>query len=153
MKRLHIHISVPELQQAIDFYRALFDQAPDVTKPDYAKWMLDDPAVNFAISVGHGKKGVNHLGFQFDSDEAVDDIQQRLRAAHIKGMDETDVNCCYANSNKYWTVDTAGIAWEQFHTLSEIPTFGDRPQRDDIDTHCGCGPAAEIKSGIRSCCA
>lgn len=150
MKRLHIHVSVPDLQQSIHFYRALFNQAPSVTKDDYAKWMLDDPAVNFAISTGRSKSGVNHLGLQFDSDEEIIAVQERLDSAHILGRQETNANCCYANSNKYWTIDPSGIPWEQFHTLSEIPIFGATPEESSVG--CGCDTAPRTRSGNGSCC-
>ena len=152
MKRLHVHVSVPDLQGSINFYNTLFGTEPTVAKDDYAKWMLDDPAVNFAISVGHGKKGINHLGLQFDSDEAVNDIQGRLEKAHISGMEQKNADCCYANSNKYWTVDPAGIPWEQFHTLADIPSFGDRPANTLNAAACGCAPAAHVKNRIAGCC-
>ena len=152
MKRLHVHVSVPNLQQGIEFYRTLFDQEPAVAKTDYAKWMLDDPAVNFAISAGSGNKGVNHLGLQVDTDEEVDAIRQRLQSAHIIGMEENDANCCYTNSNKYWTMDPAGIPWEQFHTLSEIPTFGDSADTGIEAGACGCTPASYIKNTVAGCC-
>ena len=147
MKRLHIHISVPDLDKSIVFYNALFDHEPEVVKPDYAKWMLDDPAVNFAISTGSKKTGLNHLGFQVDNDEQVEVIQARLDEAELGGIEEKNANCCYANSNKYWTTDPAGIAWENFHTLAEIPMFGSASQ---IEACCS-ESASEPTTG--GCCA
>ena len=125
MKRLHIHVSVDDLDKSIGFYSTLFARQADVVKGDYAKWMLDDPAVNFAISKRCGKVGLNHLGFQVDSDEELAEIQERLDQAEIKGLQEADRKCCYARSNKYWTLDPANIPWENFHTLDSIPTFGE----------------------------
>jgi len=152
MKRLHVHVSVPDLQKSIGFYNTLFGSEPAIIKPDYAKWMLDEPAVNFAISVGRGKSGLNHLGFQLDSDEEVDAIQERLADAHILGMEEKDADCCYANSNKYWAVDPAGIPWEQFHTMGELKTFGDGPSKELQASACGCTPASVAKSAFGGCC-
>ena len=154
MKRLHVHISVPDLQKSIDFYNSLFGTEPTINKPDYAKWMLDEPAVNFAISTGRGKKGLNHLGFQFDSDEEVDSVQARLSGSQISGMAEKDADCCYANSNKYWTINPTGIPWEQFHTMSEIKTFGDGPSKElkAAASTCGCAPTSLLKSRIGGCC-
>ena len=153
MKRLHIHISVPNIEKSIAFYNALFDAQPDVVKDDYAKWMLDEPAVNFAITTGRGKKGLNHLGFQLDSDEEVSAIHERLEKAAIRGMEEKDADCCYANSNKYWTMDPAGVPWEQFHTLSTIPTFGTGVENDVQAAACGCGVIDRMKSAVSNCCA
>jgi catechol 2,3-dioxygenase-like lactoylglutathione lyase family enzyme len=147
MKRLHLHVSVPEIERSIDFYTALFGQAPAVIKDDYARWILDDPQVNFAISRGRGGNGVNHLGFQVDSDDMLDTIQSRLDAAGLDGAKESDVNCCYANSNKYWTVDPAGIPWEQFHTLADVPTFGGSSK----SSGCGCGTNT-ANGSTSSCC-
>lgn len=152
MKRLHVHVSVPDLQKSIDFYNSLFGSEPSVIKPDYAKWMLDEPAVNFAISLGRDKKGLNHLGFQFDSDEEVDTVQERLAGAHISGMEEKDADCCYANSNKYWTMDPAGIPWEQFHTMSELKTFGDGPGNGQQAADCGCTPTDVARRAFGGCC-
>ena len=146
MKRLHIHISVPDLDKSIDFYNTLFEHKPDVVKPDYAKWMLDEPAVNFAISTGGNKTGLNHLGFQVDSDEQVDAIQARLDEAQLEGVEEKNANCCYANSNKYWTMDPAGIPWENFHTLGEIPMFGDASEVE------GCCSGATTEPESAGCC-
>ncbi len=125
MKRLHLHVAVENLEQAIDFYDTLFAHSADVVKDDYAKWMLDDPAINFAISKRCGKPGLNHLGFQVDSDEELEVIRARLQQAEIKGMEEKEQSCCYARANKYWTIDPANIPWENFHTLEAIPTFGE----------------------------
>ncbi|HIF74071.1 MAG TPA: glyoxalase/bleomycin resistance/dioxygenase family protein [Porticoccaceae bacterium] len=126
MKRLHVHVTVDDIEKGISFYSTLFAQEASVVKNDYAKWMLEDPAVNFAISEKHGKVGLNHLGFQVDSDAELKEIEDRLREAELTGHKEDNKNCCYAKANKYWTMDPAKIPWENFRTLDSIPTFGDR---------------------------
>lgn len=123
MKRFHVHVSVDDLDQSIRFYSTLFGTEPAVTKPDYAKWMLEDPRVNFAISQRGGRTGVNHLGLQTDSDEELESLHQQLQRAELSAHAEKDIPCCYARSNKYWVTDPTGIAWETFHTLGTVPTF------------------------------
>ena len=126
MKRFHVHVSVANLSESIRFYSELFGNEPAVRKPDYAKWMLDDPRVNFAISTPRqsGQSvGVNHLGFQVDSDEELRDMKAQLVAADAKMVQEDEQPCCYARSDKYWVTDPTGIAWETFHTLSTIPVY------------------------------
>jgi catechol 2,3-dioxygenase-like lactoylglutathione lyase family enzyme len=123
MKRFHVHVAVDNLEQSIPFYAAMFGQAPTVQKVDYAKWMLDDPRVNFAISARANAPGVNHLGIQAESAEELAQIHQRLQSADQAVQAEPDASCCYAKSDKYWVSDPAGIAWESFHTLGDIPTF------------------------------
>ena len=124
MKRFHMHIAVDNLQDNIHFYSALFGTEPTISKPDYAKWMLDDPLINFAISARGAKPGLDHVGIQVDSDESLYEINQRLAQAHLPAAEQKSAQCCYAASNKYWTVDPQGIAWEAFHSLTTIPTFG-----------------------------
>jgi catechol 2,3-dioxygenase-like lactoylglutathione lyase family enzyme len=136
MKRFHVHVAVPELDAGIRFYSTLFGTEPAVRKDDYAKWMLDEPRVNFAISQRGGPAGVNHLGFQVDSDEELEALHANLAAADGSVVAEKGADCCYARSDKYWVTDPAGIAWESFHTLGSIPMFG----------------AAEEKSAESACC-
>lgn len=139
MKRLHIHLAVDNLAASIHFYSALFAAEPAVQKPDYAKWMLDDPRVNFAISQRGAQAGLNHLGIQVESAAELDELQARLAVLQPDAEIETGVACCYAQSDKYWTTDPQGIAWEAFHTLAAIPVFGecqaDQPQQTD---HAAC---------------
>ncbi len=130
MKRLHLHITVPDIEKAVNFYNILFNQEADVEKADYAKWLLDDPAINFAISNRSKNTGLNHLGFQVDDDDALAEISDRLKQAEFSGTVETEANCCYAKSNKYWTRDPADIPWENFHTLGAIPVFGEDTQAE-----------------------
>lgn len=124
MKRFHVHIAVDNLQDNIHFYSALFGIEPSVSKPDYAKWMLNDPYINFAISARGAKPGLDHVGIQVDSDDALTEVNQRLTQASLPAAEQQNAQCCYAASNKYWTVDPQGIAWEAFHSLTTIPVFG-----------------------------
>ena len=125
MSRLHVHISVDDIEQNVRFYSALFGNKPSVEKTDYAKWDLSEPAVNFAISKRGVKQGLDHVGIQADSDGELAVIQSRLERAGIKGAEQRNAACCYARSNKYWTQDPQGIAWETFHSLDTIPTFNE----------------------------
>jgi catechol 2,3-dioxygenase-like lactoylglutathione lyase family enzyme len=124
MKRFHVHVAVPDLDAGIRFYSTLFGAAPSVRKDDYAKWMIDEPRINFAISQRGGAPGVNHLGFQVDSGEELEALHANLQAADRAVVAEEGANCCYARSDKYWVTDPAGIAWESFHSLGSIPMFG-----------------------------
>lgn len=123
-RRLHVHIAVDDLEKSTAFYSTLFAAEPSVLKDDYAKWMLEDPAVNFAISNRGAKAGVDHLGFQVDSDAEVETIEGRLAAAEQAVAPQRNAQCCYAYGNKSWSTDPAGVAWEIFHTLNEIPVYG-----------------------------
>jgi catechol 2,3-dioxygenase-like lactoylglutathione lyase family enzyme len=120
---MHIHIAVTDLAQNIRFYSALFGSAPTVSKPDYAKWELTDPSVNFAISSRGGVPGLDHVGIQTDEAAELAAIRDRLQQAGIAGQREDATACCYARSDKHWTQDPQGIAWEAFRTLEGIPTF------------------------------
>jgi catechol 2,3-dioxygenase-like lactoylglutathione lyase family enzyme len=125
MKRFHVHVSVNDLQQNIRFYSSIFGVQPAVTKDDYAKWMLDDPRINFAISTrGHGA-GVNHLGIQVDSDAELQSMKVNLVAAQAPVLEQKEASCCYAKSDKYWVTDPQGVAWETFRSLTSVPVYGD----------------------------
>ena len=124
MKRLHIHISVEDLEKSQKFYTALFGMEPTKQKDDYIQWLVEDPAVNFAISHGNGKKGLNHLGLQVDSDEAVQEVEARLQESGISGEKQEEAVCCYAKSNKYWVQDPEDIIWENYHTMEQVEVFG-----------------------------
>ena len=138
MKRFHIHIAVDNLQQNIDFYNALFQAEPTVLEADYAKWMLDDPRINFAISSRGRKQGLDHFGLQVESDHELEAVQQGLASAAVPIAPQKQAACCYAQSNKYWTVDPQGIAWEAFHSLCSIPMFGEDQiiQLDQVPACC-----------------
>jgi catechol 2,3-dioxygenase-like lactoylglutathione lyase family enzyme len=125
MKRLHVHIAVENLDDNIRFYSALFQAEPSVRHADYAKWMLDDPRVNFAISARSRKLGLDHLGIQVESGEELEGVNASLAAAALPSEAQKQAACCYARSDKYWTVDPQGIAWEAFHSLDSIPVFGE----------------------------
>ncbi len=125
MKRFHIHVSVSDLAASVRFYSTLFNAQPARLEADYAKWMLEDPRINFAISTQRQPLGVNHLGFQLDSDEELKGMHAQLRAADSRLIEENQQPCCYAQSDKYWVTDPSGIAWETFHTLGSIPVYGE----------------------------
>ncbi len=123
MKRFHVHAHVQNLADSIRFYSKLFGAEPTRIESDYAKWMLEDPRLNFAISTRGGTPGVDHLGFQVDEESELAELRGRADAAEGALLDEGETTCCYARSRKHWVTDPQGIAWEQFHTLSNIPTF------------------------------
>lgn len=155
MKRFHVHLSVPDLAASIRFYSGMFGAAPTVEKPDYAKWMLDDPRVNFAISQRSARAGLNHLGFQADDDDELAAIRARFDAAQAGSVvDEAGAHCCYAVSDKHWVTDPQGIAWEGFRTLDTIPLFDAASACGTGDTRC-CEPSADEapRPVAASCCA
>ncbi len=145
MKRLHLHVSVPDLAPAISFYSILFDAAPTVVKPDYAKWMLDDPCVNLAISARARANGVDHVGIQVDSTDALGAISARLKAAGATTFDQEATTCCYAQSDKTWVSDTAGVRWETFFTHGEATSYGE----DEVlpAASACCGPKSQAACG------
>ncbi|MGA0601423.1 ArsI/CadI family heavy metal resistance metalloenzyme [Caulobacter sp. KR2-114] len=125
MKRLHLHVSVPDLDRAIAFYATLFDAQPSVVKPDYAKWMLEDPKVNFAISQRERAVGIDHVGIQVDGAAELAELAGRLKAAGETTFDQSGATCCYARSDKSWVSDPAGVRWETFHTFGEATQYGE----------------------------
>lgn len=125
MKRFHVHVSVANLDQSIGFYATLFAAPPTVQQPDYAKWLLEDPRINFAISTYRQPVGVNHLGIQVDGDDELRGMHATLRTADARLVERKDQACCYARSDKYWVTDPTGIAWETFHTLGSVPVYGE----------------------------
>jgi lactoylglutathione lyase len=141
MKRFHVHAHVDDLQASVAFYSRLFAAEPTRLEKDYAKWMLEDPRINFAISARGGKAGVDHLGMQTDTEEELEALKARARAADLTLLDEGATTCCYARSDKYWLTDPQGIAWEQYHTLGDIPTFS--ASRPDVPKAGGCCAANE----------
>jgi len=124
MRRLHVHLGVSDLAKSIRFYTVLFAAEPSVRHADYAKWQLEDPRVNFAISTRGKKAGLDHLGIQAEDDAELEEIGTRLAQADVAVMPQKNASCCYAKSDKYWTLDPQGIAWESFRTLDSIPVFG-----------------------------
>lgn len=147
MKRLHVHVSVADLSASILFYEKLFGSAPSVTKTDYAKWMLDDPKVNFAISTQRQPIGVNHLGIQVESDEELRAMEVQLKAADEAMLAEEGQSCCYARSNKYWVTDPTGIAWETFHSLGSIPVYG-----EDTSVFDHGSSSTPVEKAASQCC-
>jgi len=143
MKRFHVHVSVVDLPASIRYYSALFAAEPSVVKEDYAKWMLEDPRLNFAISARGAEVGVDHLGFQTDDAGELAELKERAEAADMALLDEGETTCCYARSNKYWVTDPQGIAWEHFHTLGNVPVYGESQKIDEAqpDSAC-CAPRA-----------
>ena len=149
MKRLHVHVAVADLGQSIQFYSTLFGTDPSVRKDDYAKWMLDDPRVNFAISTRGKKPGLDHLGIQAESQEELGEIAQRLKAAEVATQDQAATRCCYAQSTKTWSADPQGIAWESFYTFGEITVYGEG-DRDQDQVQMSPGKPVVDKGG--ACC-
>jgi hypothetical protein len=143
MKRFHVHVAVKDLAASIRFYSAMFDAQPLVIKADYAKWMVEDPRINFAISTRGNKPGVNHLGIQVESEAELAALRAQTERAEIAAIDEPEAACCYARSDKYWTTDPQGIAWETFRTLGSIPIYGQDTVPD---------PLADVSEGGKACC-
>lgn len=143
MKRLHLHISVKDLDKNRQFYTTLFGSEPTKVKEDYLQWLLDDPYINFAISSGRDKIGLNHLGIQVDSDEALEVIEQRLMQGNIIGEKQEEAVCCYASSKKYWVQDPQNIIWENYHTMEQIEVFGG----DEFTGGAGCCTPSFSKNG------
>ncbi len=137
MKRFHVHAHVDDLQASVAFYSKLFAAEPARLEADYAKWMLEDPRINFAISTRGLPPGVNHLGIQVESDTELKDMRVQLIAAQAPVLEQKEATCCYAKSDKYWVTDPAGVAWESFRSLGTVPFHGD----------------AEAKVGEAACCA
>jgi catechol 2,3-dioxygenase-like lactoylglutathione lyase family enzyme len=145
MKRLHVHVAVHDLEQSIRFYSALFAAQPAVKKDDYAKWMLDDPRVNFAISTRAKRAGLDHLGIQAEDGAELEELGSRLAQADVAITAQKGASCCYAKSDKYWTLDPQGIAWESFHTLDSVPMYGADTRRQPAETKSACCAPAIAK--------
>jgi len=151
MKRFHVHVVVDDLDASIRFYSTVFGAAPAVIKPDYAKWMVEDPRVNFAISTRGGAAGIDHLGIQVESDEELAALREQVTGAKIAAQKQAKAECCYARSDKYWTTDPQGIAWETFHTLDAIPVYGET-SRAPARACCGTAPIVDTASSTTSAC-
>lgn len=146
MKRLHVHISVDNLEQSTQFYSALFGASPTKQKPDYAKWMLDDPRINFAISARGTKAGLEHLGIQAEDASEMAELRERIQQAGMQTFEEGETTCCYAKSDKTWVQDPSGVSWETYHTMGEAEFFHNTP----VEKSACCAPvASETKGG---CC-
>jgi catechol 2,3-dioxygenase-like lactoylglutathione lyase family enzyme len=148
MKRLHLHVSVPDLDQSIAFYTTLFDAPPTVTRPDYAKWMLDDPRVNLAISSRARATGIDHVGIQVDSNAELGELAARLKAAGAETFDQEATTCCYAKSDKSWVTDPAGVRWETFFTHGEATSYGE----DEVIPAAASACCAPAPAAAKACC-
>ena len=151
MKRLHLHVGVPDLEPSIAFYTTLFGAPPSVVKDDYAKWMLEDPRVNFAISAGRGDTGLDHVGVQAESRDELGELSARLKAAGAETVDQTAATCCYARSDKTWVKDPAGLRWETFYAFGESPLYGEDGPAEAASV-AAAQPAACCAPAASSCC-
>ena len=155
MKRFHVHVAVDDLDHAIGVYSALFAAQPSVTKPDYAKWMLDDPRVNFAISARGRPAGLDHLGIQVEDQGELQEVYGRLDQAGAPVREQGQTQCCYARSEKSWIDDPAGISWETFHTTGEATDYGTSVQKGAQIAHAkACRAAQQLPAEITTpaCC-
>jgi catechol 2,3-dioxygenase-like lactoylglutathione lyase family enzyme len=160
MKRFHVHLHVDDLAQSIAFYSRLFAAEPTRLETDYAKWMLEDPRVNFAISTRGDKPGVDHLGFQVDEAGELAELKARAQGADMALLDEGATTCCYARSDKHWITDPQGVAWEHFHTLGNIPVFNEAAAQQAAKTTqqpaqaacCPTGAPPAPAPGQAACC-
>ena len=143
MQRFHVHLHVRDLDASIAFYSRLFDRAPDVVKPDYAKWLSDAPALNFSLTRTERDHGVSHVGLQLDADEELVAIRERLNVAGVTTFDQTDAQCCYARSDKAWAVDPDGVRWEAFRTHGVSDQYGE----DRTESAAAPAPAAKLACG------
>ena len=156
MKRLHVHVGVADLDKSIGFYSTLFGAEPTVTRADYAKWMLEDPRVNFAISSGdHAARGIEHLGIQVETAEELTEVYGRLKSADRPVLEEGATTCCYAKSEKSWIADPDGVIWEAFHTSGEATVYGDSPAlsalSDNAAADACCAPAMTAPEATECC--
>lgn len=142
MKRLHVHVGVNDLERSIGFYSNLFAAEPTVRKPDYAKWMLDDPRVNFAISTRPDGGGVRHLGIQVETPEELGEVYARLQKADAPVFEEGKTTCCYAKSEKSWINDPQGVPWETFLTTGQSTTYGGGVESAVPESHAATKPPA-----------
>ena len=145
MKRFHVHVAVENLDASVRFYTKIFGAEPTVRKPDYAKWMMEDPRMNFAISQRGAKAGIDHLGFQVDTDEELATLRRQVAEAGIAAQDQPGATCCYAKSDKYWMTDPQGIAWETYRTLEEAAIYGAETKASGHVAAC-CSPRPEVKA-------
>jgi lactoylglutathione lyase len=159
MKRFHVHVHVEDLAKSIGFYSRLFAAEPTRVEGDYAKWMLEDPRINFAISTRGSKVGIDHLGFQTDDPAELADMKARAESANMALLDEGETTCCYARSEKHWVTDPQGIPWEHFHTLGNIPIFSEAAPEGaaacctPVSPQAALEPAAAAEAPAGACCA
>lgn len=151
MKRFHIHVGVQNISESVQFYSTLFGQKPTKLKEDYAKWMLEDPRVNFAISTRTNTKGVDHLGIQVEEGSELSEITQRLKNADLKIMDEGETTCCYSKSDKAWVQDPSGLAWEAYQNMGDAEIFSEKKVEAKEESAC-CAPSPAAANSKSSCC-
>jgi catechol 2,3-dioxygenase-like lactoylglutathione lyase family enzyme len=154
---MHVHVGVENLDASVAFYSSLFAAAPAVLKADYAKWMLDDPRVNFAISSGnHATTGIEHLGIQVEDQAELAEVYDRLKAADRPVLEEGATTCCYARSEKSWIADPDGVVWETFLTNGEATIYGESPTLTALSDNAAegscCAPAMTSAPATKSCC-
>lgn len=147
MKRFHVHVGVKDLNESIQFYSTLFGQSPSKQKEDYAKWMLEDPRINFAISTRVQSEGIDHLGFQVDESSELGELTERLKNADLGIYGEGTTTCCYANSEKAWVKDPSGIAWETYHTMGDAEVFNEKVKEASASACC-----APKTTSAKGCC-
>ncbi|MBL8352228.1 MAG: glyoxalase/bleomycin resistance/dioxygenase family protein [Burkholderiaceae bacterium] len=152
MKRFHVHLHVEDLGKSIGFYSKLFAAEPTRVEGDYAKWMLEDPRINFAISTRGSRPGIDHLGLQTDDPAELAEMKARAESADMALLDEGETTCCYARSEKHWVTDPQGIAWEHFHTLGNIPVFGEGSKGDAAGACCTPDTTALATAESSACC-
>jgi catechol-2,3-dioxygenase len=153
MKRIHVHVSVADIDNAVRFYSALFAAKPSIARGDYAKWMLDDPRMNFAVSTRGAAPGLDHLGIEVESDDELHEVYARLRESGGNVIGEGKTTCCYAQSEKAWIDDPAGISWETFYTSGESTNYGTSFNKEARVAHpkACCAPAATPVTQHASC--
>lgn len=149
MKRFHIHVGVKDLNHSVQFYSILFGQKPTKLKEDYAKWMLEDPRINFAISTRSNEEGIDHLGFQVDENSELLELTDRLKKADLGVYGEGSTTCCYAESNKAWVKDPSGIAWETYQTMADAEVYSEKSKAPESAKSACCAPKS---STAKSCC-
>lgn len=149
MKRFHVHVGVKDLNHSVQFYSTLFGRKPTKLKEDYAKWMLEDPRLNFAISTRTSEMGVDHLGIQVETPVELTEISERLKNADLGVYDEGETTCCYANSNKTWVEDPSGIAWEAYQNMGDAEVFSEKSDDKESDAESECCVPDDSES---SCC-
>jgi catechol 2,3-dioxygenase-like lactoylglutathione lyase family enzyme len=156
MKRIHIHIGVEKLDESIRFYSAIFGAQPVKTKPDYAKWMVEDPRVNFAISTRASKNGVDHLGIQVEDNRELEELRERLKTSDMAVFDEGETVCCYASSEKSWVQDPSGIPWEAYRTMDDAQIFSSKVAADEsaccAEERVSTAPCCEPSEKVTGCC-
>jgi catechol 2,3-dioxygenase-like lactoylglutathione lyase family enzyme len=149
MKRFHIHVGVKSIDESVKFYSTLFGQKPSKLKEDYAKWMLEDPRLNFAISTRTSAQGVDHLGIQVEEGAELEELTKRLKSADLKVFDEGEATCCYSQSNKSWVQDPSGLAWEAYQNMGDADVFSEKAVKKEEEAAACCAPSPTSKT---SCC-